>query len=126
MSESSSSSTPHEPRRSTRNTKRNNRIFNQEDAVAFLKQHSVFPKFIAEGEMIRLLMEVQVSVEQMPPSDPAFNVSTTVAYHRSATMHSFDLDKLSDEMQHLTDFSFEIGGSRMTQVTGKSLPLTLL
>ena len=116
MSASTSSSTPFEPRRSERETNRQNRFFTPENAKDFLIRHSVFPKFIAQGDMIRLLREVQKSVDQMPLSDPSFKTSTTVACHLSATMHSFDLDKSSDELQHLADHTFEMEHRWNTQV----------
>ena len=119
MSESSSSS---EPRRSQRNVPHKNRLFNETEATDFANKYSVFPNFISKGDIIRLLKHVEVSVVGMNLSARDGHVSTTHAYHHSATMKFFDIDKVSKEMQQLEDRKFHIGGSSMVQVIGKSTP----
>ena len=96
MSESSSSS---EQRRSQRNVPQKNRLFTETEAIAFANKFSVYPNFISKGDIIRLLKHVEVSVVGMTLSARDGHVSTRHAYHHSATMKFFDIDKVSKEMQ---------------------------
>lgn len=68
-----------------------------------------------------LLLQVEMSVEEMPLSDRDYHLSTKRAFSHSATMQPFDLDIVSNEMQHLADNDISLLGS-MAQGTGKSLP----
>ena len=110
-----------ERRTTSRNVSRPNRFFTQTEAADFLKQHSVYPSFINTEMIMLLLLQVEMSVEEMPPSDRDYHISTKRAFHHSATMQPFDLDIVSNEMQHLAGIDISLLGS-MAQVTVKFLP----
>ena len=72
-----------------------------------------------------LLLQVKMTVEEMPSSDRDSHITMKRAFSHSATMQPFDLNTVSGQMQHLADVDISLLGSTMVQVTEISLLASL-